>query len=247
MVFTQRWSLYTGNIKRVVIKYTLAIFGIELLCGLCTEVVFRRWSLIKGFTLRFICIKFWPFPFSISIFCFRFPFPLFSIALSEEMMPAEWCTQLATGTLIYKLCFLSKWFCNYQTFLQKMVENMCASSAIFPSAEFAMVLLYIRQISLLEICDAPLSCYSPLKGQTKRYHHSNLVMMCQYFHQCFTTTHKWLIQIWIAVWCFYPMLHWKKKSSEIHWFSIMISSDSVLSGLCRVCDSVKLCKWYFPF
>jgi len=45
--------------------------------GLCTEVVFGRWSLIKGFTLAFICIKFdhfhFPFLVSNSLHCFQLP------------------------------------------------------------------------------------------------------------------------------------------------------------------------------
>jgi len=48
-------------------------------------VVFRRWPLIKDFTLAFICIKFWPFPFSISIsgFCFRcFQLPVYLCTFS---------------------------------------------------------------------------------------------------------------------------------------------------------------------
>jgi len=42
--------------------------------GLCIEVVFKRWSLIKGFTL--VYNKIWLFPFSISTFhvhCFQLP------------------------------------------------------------------------------------------------------------------------------------------------------------------------------
>jgi len=34
--------------------------------GLCIEVVFGRWSLIRGFTLIYMYIKIWPFPFTVS-------------------------------------------------------------------------------------------------------------------------------------------------------------------------------------
>jgi len=70
--------------------------------GLCTEVVFKRWSLIKGFTLRFICIKFWQFLFS--IFRFQFPFPLFTCS-------SRFCFRLAIkdcSWFLYKLitCYI---------------------------------------------------------------------------------------------------------------------------------------------
>ena len=42
--------------------------------GLCTEVVFRGWSLIKGFTLEYLHQV-----LTIFIFYFYFPFPLFPI------------------------------------------------------------------------------------------------------------------------------------------------------------------------
>jgi len=86
------WSLYRGSLCTEVVSvlnhlsslghnyYVVFVQG-----GLCTGWSLYRgglriWSLIKGFTLAFSCIKFWPFPFSNSGFHFRFPFPLFPIS-----------------------------------------------------------------------------------------------------------------------------------------------------------------------
>jgi len=76
------WSLYRG--------------------GLCAEVVFKRWSLIKGFTLIYICIYFrFPFPFSISSFhfhCFQLPW-----LSTSHIIRTEWTVspsmELFTDTL----------------------------------------------------------------------------------------------------------------------------------------------------
>jgi len=83
------------DVYRGVIKYALAIVGIYLLCGLCTEVV---WSLIKDFTLIAS-----PFPLSI------FRFHCFQLPLIKESFIAVVLQQdhKATGTSCFHVyCFV---------------------------------------------------------------------------------------------------------------------------------------------
>jgi len=91
------------------------IFGTYLLCGLCTEVFFRRWSSIKGFTLAF---KFhFPFPVSISTVsnCPQVSYQNKNPAYFESIlyMPLFKMTfnlaELSTGWFLTKLNSLLDW------------------------------------------------------------------------------------------------------------------------------------------